>query len=85
LKHELAILKKMIFGSRHEKYVSADASSQQLSLDIASEEVHTNKVTMHNGYPIRASRSIRDQSRIQGEISFRIIYAERRSSLNLIT
>ncbi len=37
LKHELAILKKMIFGIRHEKFVSAEASSQQLSLNIASE------------------------------------------------
>lgn len=45
LKHELAVLKKIIFGSRHERFISAEQSSQQLSLDITSEELHASKVT----------------------------------------
>lgn len=44
LKHELAVLKKMIFGSRHEKFVSNDAPPQQLSLDIQPEQTFTSSV-----------------------------------------
>jgi len=44
LKHELAILKKMIFGSRHEKFVSTEASVQQLSLDMKADQTATSSV-----------------------------------------
>ncbi|UPK72622.1 IS66 family transposase [Chitinophaga filiformis] len=44
LKHELAVLKKMIFGSRHEKFVSTEASVQQLSLDIKADQILTSSV-----------------------------------------
>jgi transposase len=44
LKHELAVLKKMIFGSRHEKFVSTEASTQQLSLDIKAEQTPASSV-----------------------------------------
>lgn len=45
LKHELAVLKKMIFGSRHEKFVSNEALPQQLSLNIQAEQTLVSNVT----------------------------------------
>jgi transposase len=46
LKQQLEQLKKMIFGSRHERYVAADASGpEQLSLDIQTEPVATASIT----------------------------------------
>ena len=39
LQQQLAQLQKMIFGSRHERFVPADISSSQLSLDIEAEAV----------------------------------------------
>ena len=39
LRHELDQLKKMIFGSRHERFVSSGNNPAQLTLDIAVEEV----------------------------------------------
>lgn len=45
LQQQLAQLQKMIFGSRHERFVPADPSSAQLSLDIQSEPVATAMIT----------------------------------------
>ena len=45
LQYELAMLKKMIFGSRHEKFVPSDSNTQQLSLDIRAEQLLTSSVT----------------------------------------
>ena len=39
LKHELANLKRLIFGSKNERFVPSNSSSSQLSLDIEAEEV----------------------------------------------
>ncbi len=39
LKHQLDQLKKMIFGSRHERFVPADVNPSQLSLGIQAEQV----------------------------------------------
>ena len=38
LEHELLQLKKMIFGSRHERFAPTDVNPSQLSLDIQSEQ-----------------------------------------------
>lgn len=38
-------LQKMIFGSRHERFVPADKSNPQLSLDISAEAIATGTVT----------------------------------------
>uniref|UniRef100_UPI001C304FFC IS66 family transposase n=1 Tax=Chitinophaga sp. GbtcB8 TaxID=2824753 RepID=UPI001C304FFC len=45
LQHELSMLKKMIFGSRHEKFVTSDSNIQQLSLDIKAEQLLASNVT----------------------------------------
>ena len=42
LKHELVVLKKIIFGGRHEKFASTEASAQQLSLAIEPASSITN-------------------------------------------
>ncbi len=39
LRQEMQQLKKMIFGSRHERFVASDLNTAQLSLDIKSEAV----------------------------------------------
>src|ERR1700722_3390602 len=39
LRHELDQLKKMIFGSRHERFVAAQNNPAQLTLDIVAGEV----------------------------------------------
>ena len=39
LQHQLAQLQKMIFGSRHERFVPVDENTSQLSLDIKAEAV----------------------------------------------
>lgn len=39
LKHELANLKRLVFGSKNERFVPSNSSSLQLSLDIETEEV----------------------------------------------
>ena len=46
LKQELAQLKKIIFGSKHERFVAADATTpQQLALNIQAEAVATVKIS----------------------------------------
>lgn len=51
LKHEIAQLKKMIFGSRHERFQAADPQnllkkdSIQLTLDLAADTISTCKIT----------------------------------------
>jgi transposase len=44
LKQQLAQLQKMIFGSRHERFVPAGADSPQLSLDIQAASIATGTV-----------------------------------------
>src|SRR5688572_998969 len=44
LEQQLAQLQKMIFGSRHERFVPADTTSLQLLLDIQAEPVTACKV-----------------------------------------
>src|SRR3954464_4526136 len=52
LRHELALLKKMIFGSRHERFEPGSAESNQLTLDLAvgaittAAETETKEVTI---------------------------------------
>lgn len=41
LEQQLAQLQKMIFGSRHERYVAADSHPSQLTLDMQAESVAT--------------------------------------------
>ena len=41
LEHELLQLKKMIFGSRHERFIPSDINPSQLSLDIKADVVAT--------------------------------------------
>ncbi|SDH67908.1 IS66 family transposase [Chitinophaga filiformis] len=60
LKHELAVLKKMIFGSRHEKFISNDVPPQQLSLDIQPEQTLASSV-------ITAQRITYTRSRVNTE------------------
>jgi len=47
LKQEMAQLKKMIFGSRHERFVANDVNnpSQQLKLDLDATTIATCKIT----------------------------------------
>ena len=45
LEQQLKQLQKMIFGSRHERYVPTDKNTAQLSLDVTSEPVATCQVT----------------------------------------
>jgi transposase len=45
LEQQLAQLQKMIFGSRHERFIPADPTSSQLSLDIHAESVAACKVS----------------------------------------
>jgi len=45
LKRQLAQLQKMIFGSRHERFVPAEPTHPQLSLDIPAESVATATIT----------------------------------------
>jgi transposase len=45
LQQDLAQLRKMIFGSRHERFVPAEPDSAQLSLDITSETTASCSVT----------------------------------------
>lgn len=45
LKHQLAQLQKMIFGSRHERFVPADVTNPQLSLGIQAEPTATSNIT----------------------------------------
>ena len=44
LEHELQQLKKMIFGSRHERFIPADINPSQLSLDIQAEQIAACKI-----------------------------------------
>jgi transposase len=44
LEQQLKQLQKMIFASRHERYVSADANPAQLSLDIAAEPAASTEI-----------------------------------------
>jgi transposase len=41
LEHQLAQLKKMIFGSRHERFLPSDVNTSQLSLNIEAEAIAT--------------------------------------------
>jgi len=45
LKHELANLKRLIFGSKNERFVPAESSPSQLSLDIQTDTVAACSVT----------------------------------------
>ena len=45
LKHELAQLKKLIYGSRHERFTTAPQNAAQLSLDIQTETVQATSLT----------------------------------------
>lgn len=45
LKHELANLKRLIFGSKNERFLPAESTSSQLSLDMQAEAVATCSVT----------------------------------------
>ncbi len=41
LEHQLTQLKKMIFGSRHERFLPSDVNTSQLSLNIEAEAIAT--------------------------------------------
>ena len=45
LERQLNQLQKMIFGSRHERFVTTDQNPSQLSLDITAETVASCQVT----------------------------------------
>ena len=46
LKHELAQVKKIIFGSKHERFVPADnTASHQLSQNLKAETIEACKIT----------------------------------------
>ena len=45
LKHELNQLKKMIYGSRHERFTTTPQDPAQLSLDIQTERVQATPLT----------------------------------------
>lgn len=45
LQHELAMLKKMIFGSRQEKFVGAIGNPGQLALDMQTDQVMATRIT----------------------------------------
>lgn len=45
LSQQLAQLQKMIFGSKQERFIPADLSSRQLSLDMQSEPVASAMIT----------------------------------------
>jgi predicted metal-dependent HD superfamily phosphohydrolase len=45
LKQQLDQLKKMIFGSRHERFVPTDINPSQLSLDIQAEQTAVCSIT----------------------------------------
>ena len=45
LKQQLQQLQKMIFGSRHERFIPTDINTAQLSLDIEAESIATSSVT----------------------------------------
>jgi transposase len=45
LKHEIANLKRLIFGSKNERFIAADSASSQLNLDMQAEEVVQCSVT----------------------------------------
>src|SRR5687767_12101300 len=45
LEQQLKQLQKMVFGSRHERFVPADENSSQLSLGITADSVGACKVT----------------------------------------
>ena len=45
LQQQLAQLQKMIFGSRHERFVPADPAHPQLSLDLTAEAIATSTIT----------------------------------------
>ena len=45
LKHELDQLKKMIYGSRHERFTSVAQNPAQLSLDIQTEQIQATSLT----------------------------------------
>lgn len=47
LKHEIANLKRLIFGSKNERFVPAESLPSQLSLDMKAEPVATCSVTKH--------------------------------------
>ena len=45
LKHELSQLKKMIYGSRDERFTSTPQDPAQLSMDIQTEQVQATPLT----------------------------------------
>ena len=45
LKHEIATLKRLIFGSKNERFIPAESSTSQLSLDIQTDAVAACSVT----------------------------------------
>ena len=45
LTQQLSQLQKMIFGSKHERFVGADVNPSQLSLDINAEQIATCSIT----------------------------------------
>jgi transposase len=45
LEQQLRQLQKMIFGSRHERFVPQDPNHPQLSLDISSEPIASTSIT----------------------------------------
>ena len=45
LRHEMDQLKKMIFGSKHERFLSESAQSNQLTLDLAVETLAASTIT----------------------------------------
>src|SRR5664280_532321 len=45
LKHEIANLKRLIFGSKHERFITGESSPSQLSLDIQTDALAACSVT----------------------------------------
>src|SRR5207249_2541840 len=44
LKHQLKELQRLIFGSKHERFIPSDNHSAQLNLDIQAEEIAACKI-----------------------------------------
>lgn len=45
LQHQLKELQRLLYGSRHEKFIPSNTNSSQLALDIEAEEVAAVKIT----------------------------------------
>jgi transposase len=63
LRHELELLKKMIFGSRHERFAPSSPESSQLALDLAVEALAASTHTQQVSY----TKTISDASKTQIE------------------